>query len=142
MSRLEVNRKIPDFEYNQEGRYMMRFYDRRKTRYTVLLFLRFMGCRFTQCDVLTYAKHMPQFQQQDTQVWAIIQSPWKRIEEHYSPSLPPFMLIGDPEAELYHRFGVLPAKSKEEMEGTHFHDKIALVEKAGLAGGIKEGEPW
>jgi peroxiredoxin len=142
MAQLTVNQIAPDFEYVPAFGKKTSFYGRTQSKYTVLLFLRFMGCRFTQYDIQEYAKHISQFQEAGAQIWAVIQSAPERIEQHYTAPIPHIVLVGDPQCGLYPRFGVLPATSQAEFEGTHFHDKLALVEKAGLKGGEKEGEPW
>lgn len=142
MEQIKINQTLPDFECTPAFGKETHFYGRTKSTYTVLLFLRFMGCRFTQYDIQQYEKHMAQFQQAGAQVWAVIQSSPERIRDHYAAATPHIVLLGDPQCQLYHTFGIQPALSEEEFKGVLFQKKIALVEQAGLVGGEKEGEPW
>ncbi len=101
-----------------------------------------MGCRFTQYDIMRLREKREEFQAAGAQLFVVIQSHVKTVEEHFDTSLLDMTLLCDPESRLYQRFSVLPAQSEEEMHGKHFFEKIKKVEAAGLVGGKKEGIAW
>ena len=140
--RIKINDRIPDFKYRSAFGKEGHFYDRPQKPFTVLCFLRFMGCRFTQYDLLQLQKHRKEFQAANAEVFAVIQSPVESVKAHFAGNPPDMALLCDPDSRIYQAFGVFPAKSLEEMQGRYFSEKLAKVEAAGLVGGKKEGQPW
>lgn len=63
-----------------------------------------MGCRFTQYDIMRLREKREEFQAAGAQLFVVIQSPVKTVEEHFDTSLLDMTLLCDPESRLYQRF--------------------------------------
>lgn len=106
---------------------------------TALLFLRYFGCTLCQYDIHQFMVHYDAIKSKGGQLLIVLQSDPKKVAAQLEPGDLPFSIICDPDAELYRRFGVAPAASKEKMAGPGTMEKIGKARAAGFEHGEYEG---
>ncbi|MCI1823354.1 MAG: redoxin domain-containing protein [Megasphaera sp.] len=141
MPKVEKGQQFPDFTFHDVFYGEQKFYQRKGSQHTILLFLRFMGCRFTQYDMMQMQKKYKDFQKKDTQVLVVVQSPVETVCGYFTPETQPMTIICDPDAVLYQKFSVLPAKTREEINTKGFYDKLKIINDTNLVKGKPEGNP-
>lgn len=87
----------------------------RKAEYTLLLFLRYFGCRSCQVDMIDLAAAKDAFAAKNTRVLVVLQSRPDIAAEGSRRFELPFGIICDPEGALYRLYGVESAGSAEGM---------------------------
>ena len=103
-----IGDKAPNFNVHSpwsKGNYT--FKERKSTNTSVLFFLRYYGCLICQLDIKKIRDELSTFDQNDLDVYLIIQSTSETILEKTNQSDWPFTIICDPNAKIYEAFGVI-----------------------------------
>ncbi|MGE1062165.1 redoxin domain-containing protein [Megasphaera paucivorans] len=141
MSKVKVGTLFPDFEFTNVFAKNGTFYKRAKSKNTVLMFLRFIGCRFTQYDIIQMQKMYEQFNTKNAQIFIVVQSSPETVQQYHFVNNEAVTIICDPSEELYKKNSVLPMRTDEEVETAGYFTKLEQVEKMNLSKGEKEGNP-
>lgn len=107
---------------------------------TVFWVLRYIGCTVCRYDVHKIAERYPEFTAQNAQVFVIMQSDRRHVQDNLSATdtVLPFEIITDPEQKIYDLLSVPAAASKEELAA----DAVRLTEKRNqaIAHGFSHGD--
>ena len=109
---------------------------------TALIFLRHYGCRLSRVDILDYKAGYGKIAQTGGQLILVLQSVRQILKEAQKEEAFPFVMISDPEQELYRRYEVGAAETMEGIGSPSAAEKMRrAVEELGLRPGVKEGNP-
>lgn len=106
-------------------------------RPTILLFLRYYGCTTCQLDLRNLKMQYDKLTAAGAKALVVLQSDPEGMQAQATPF--PFEIVCDPEGVLYHRFGVAPALSMEQMVNPQVVQKIGAAKAAGFTHGAYEG---
>lgn len=116
MARLKVGDILPDFRYETPfERGLLMSSTACKANRTALVFLRYYGCTLCQYDMHEIADNYQHILGGGAQLLVVLQSEPKKLVRQLAPDAFPFSIVCDPQQELYHRFEIMPARSKESM---------------------------
>lgn len=140
---LEKNSIFPNFTYLSYDGKRKDLYEEIGDHSAAILFLRYMGCTKCRLDVHEVLMNQEGIRKKGIKVFIVFQSKISNVQEYLADF--PYEIICDPEQELYRRFDILPAQSKEELldfdgfakEHSQFKEK---KEKLGLVHGEYEGD--
>lgn len=104
-----------------------------------LLFLRYYGCTICQLDMQHLKRDYYKITDTGAKVMVVLQSDPDGIRNQIGEDTFPFEIICDPDQELYRRYNVAPALSKEKMADLNVLKKIGEARAFGLTHGAYEG---
>lgn len=139
---LKTGERMPDFSFDtpfERGRSLGETVKRVKGR-TGIVFLRYYGCTLCQYDIHRYAAEYGAVADSQGQLLIVLQSDRERLAGQMEKDSLPFDMICDPEGELYKRFEIRAAASKEDMLGPGTMEKLQAARAAGFSHGDYEGE--
>lgn len=113
MSKLTAGMKAPDFTYQTPWSDNHTLYGTLDGKTTILMFLRYYGCRVCQLDISRLIAGYDKIKAEGAQLLVVLQTEPEVISEHDEESDIPFKFICDPEHELYVLYEV-GAPSPEE----------------------------
>ncbi len=139
---LKTGERMPDFTFDtpfETGRSLGETVKRVKGR-TGIVFLRYYGCTLCQYDIHRYAAGYGAIGDSQGQLLIVLQSDRERLGRQLERNGLPFDLICDPKGELYRRFEIRAAASREELLGPGTMEKLQSARAAGFSHGDYEGE--
>lgn len=139
---LKTGERMPDFSFDtpfETGRSLGETAKRSAGR-TGIVFLRYYGCTLCQYDIHRYAAEYGKITERRGQLLIVLQSDRERLAGQMKRDSLPFDIICDPKGELYKRFEIHAAASKEDMMGPGTMEKIQAARAAGFSHGDYEGE--
>lgn len=145
MAQIEAGQKLKDYVFDTAFKSDVKLSDKVKNAdKTILLFLRYYGCRICQLDMREYAEAYDRIKAKNAQLLVVLQSPVSTMQAQTKPGDVPYDIICDPEMKLFKEFGLLVATSKETMvapeEQAAYDEKRKKFEVYGLVHGAYEGE--
>ena len=145
MAQIEAGQKLKDYIFDTAFESDVKLSDKVKNAdKTILLFLRYYGCRICQLDMREYAEAYDRIKAKNAQLLVVLQSPVSTMQAQTKPGDVPYDIICDPEMKLFKEFGLLVAASKETMvapeEQAAYDEKRKKFEVYGLVHGAYEGE--
>lgn len=144
MSRIQVNDTMPDFTFNTAYKNHQQLSEVLKGK-TIFWVLRYIGCTVCRYDVHMIAKRYDEFQNKGAQVYVVMQSDQKHVQNDLASSdtTLPFEIICDPEMNIYKTLEILPAESMEALAGgvmDQLKEKAAKARETGFSHGDYEGD--
>jgi peroxiredoxin len=149
MAKLAINDKMPDFKFDtvyEKGKTVTEVIQNKKN--TIFWVLRYIGCPTCRYDVHNMSIRYSEFTALDTQILVVMQSDPAVIRTALEDNKLPFDIICDPKMEIYDRFQISAAASKEARLPTTT-EEIAKLEKkreqvkaAGFVHGKYEGNEY
>jgi peroxiredoxin Q/BCP len=73
---------------------------------TMLSFYRYASCPFCNLRIQDLIKNYKLYHQKGLEIYAIFQSPNASIQEYVGTQQAPFSIIGNPEKDLYKKYGI------------------------------------
>lgn len=113
MSKIQLGMKAPDFTYQTPWSDNHTLYGTMNGKTTILMFLRYYGCRICQLDISRLIAGYDRIKEQDAQLLVVLQTEPAIINEHDNEEDIPFAFICDPEHELYELYEVGAPSPKE-----------------------------
>ena len=142
MPRLNVGSLMPNFEfatpYAPENRLSETV--KKVPGKTAIVFLRYLGCRMCQLDMLDYEEGYAPIAENGGQLLIVLQSDPAKVAADIPQGQVPYTIICDPDQTLYKLFDIRPASSKETMKDETSAAKFARIEEKRLVHGDFEGE--
>ncbi len=145
MAQIEAGQKLGEYVFDTAFEKDVKLSEKvKQADKTVLLFLRYYGCRICQLDMRFYADAYDRFKEKNAQLLVVLQSPVSTMQAQTKPGDVPYDIICDPEMKLFKKFGLLVADSKETMiapeDQEAYAEKRRLFDEYGLVHGAYEGE--
>lgn len=144
--RLKAGDKFPEFVfstgYKDDLNSLEVIKDAKKTVFWVL---RYIGCTVCRYDVKQIADNYQKFTDKDAQVYVVMQSDRRHIQEDLerSNTILPFEIISDPDMRIYKLFEIGSTASKEELSAgvtDELKEKVGKAREAGFVHGDYEGD--
>lgn len=124
MKRIEPDQKAPDFIFQTPWSKNHRFYDVIKEKTTILLFLRFYGCRICQLDISRLIAGYPGIEALNAQLLVVLQTEPEIISAQDKETDIPFSFLCDPEHALYELYHVGTSDASQPLPSA-VEEKIA-----------------
>jgi peroxiredoxin len=146
MARVIVGDQFPDFQIHTAhdvDEHTAEVVKRAKK--TVFWVLRYIGCTTCRYDVHLIKERYQEFRDLGVQVLVVLQSRPEIVRADLAGDEVPYEIICDPDQEIYKRFSIDPAPSKEARQPTEPADvekwqaKIEKVKASGFVHGKYEG---
>jgi peroxiredoxin len=146
MAKLAINDKMPDFKFDtvyEQGKTVAETIQSKK--HTIFWVLRYIGCPTCRYDVHNMFLHYAEFTALDAQILVVMQSDPAVVKETLEEHKLPFDIICDPKMEIYNRFQISAAASREDRMPTdpeeieRLDKKRAQVKASGFVHGKYEG---
>jgi len=124
MKKIKKGMQIIDFTFHTPWlkNQVFSHYLKRK-RKTILVFMRFYGCRLCQLDINKMIKSYSEFQKRNTQILIVLQTEPSIIRNQHNKSETPLTFICDPNHFLYRLYGLetynykdKPKEVKEKLQ--------------------------
>ena len=112
---LTIGTTAPDFRFQTADGSGLLSEELQKAEKTLLIFSRYLGCPFCQLDLLSYCEEYARFREKNAQILLVLQSSPETLRQQTLAKEVPFLLISDPQQELYHLYEVKPAASMLKM---------------------------
>jgi peroxiredoxin len=116
MSKLQAGMKAPDFTYQTPWSDNHTLYGTIDDKTTILMFLRYYGCRICQLDISRLIAGYDRITELNAQLLVVLQTEPEVISEHDKEEDIPFAFICDPEHELYELYEVGAPTAEEAGE--------------------------
>lgn len=144
MAQIEAGQKLKDYVFDTAFESDVKLSDKVKNAdKTILLFLRYYGCRICQLDMREYAEAYDRIKAKNAQLLVVLRALFPPCGPDQAGDVP-YDIICDPEMKLFKEFGLLVAASKETMvapeEQAAYDEKRKKFEVYGLVHGAYEGE--
>lgn len=110
-NRLAPGEAATDFTYNGGDGVTLRLSDLRG-RKVLLAFFRNAACALCNLRVRQFIRRYSQWQQQGLEVVAVFESPDSTMSQYVGKQETPFLLVPDPQAEIYDQYGVEVSEDK------------------------------
>ena len=145
MEKIQAGTKLNDFTFDTPFASGVALSDKvKEADKTVLLFLRYYGCRICQLEMREYTAAYDRLKAKNAQLLVVLQSPVSTMLAQTKPGEVPYDIICDPEMKLFQQFELHVAASKETMTRPEDAEKIAekraKYDEYGLVHGAYEGE--
>ena len=145
MAQIEAGQKLGEYVFDTAFEKDVKLSEKvKQADKTVLLFLRYYGCRICQLDMRFYADAYGRFKEKNAQLLVVLQSPVSTMQAQTKPGDVPYDIICDPDMGLYKEFELGVAASKEAMirpeDMPKFAAKREKMAEYGLEHGAYEGE--
>ena len=101
MAKMEPGQKFIDFDYLTPWNDVKRFSEMAKGSRTVIKFLRYLGCRNCQIDILETEENCWKLINEGVKIFVVLQSDPETMQEAYGDQWPHFVFILDPQMKLY-----------------------------------------
>lgn len=137
--RLRIGQEIPNFRFNTISGKDIDYLLSKKGRKSVLLFLRYYGCRICQLDLWDLQDNIDQFIKKDIDIKVVLQSDPEKMKNSLVENPFDYEILCDPEYKLYKKFDIRAADTVEELSGGNTVEKISRAKEAGLEHGEYEG---
>lgn len=135
---LKKGQKIPNFDcLTKDGIFNIK--EIIKNKKTILIFLRFYGCRITQYELKDFSDYYESLKLKNYNLIIILQSSIETIENAYKTKKYPFLLISDLNEEIYKMFDIKPALNREVLSSDKDKLKVKKADEFGLKKGLIEG---
>lgn len=141
MGKLIENQIMPNFLFSTPFQRNLSFYQAVSGKKSILLFLRFIGCRLTQLAIQKLRDDFSSSEKKNMNAFVVVQSEAGVVREYFDEGTLPFTVICDPEQTLYKQFDIQPAKSIEELQGGETKRIIEQLANMEFVRGKDEGEP-
>ncbi len=115
------------------------FVDRPSKKSSIIFFLRYYGCLICQLDIKKIKDQIDTFHKRDLEVYVIIQSESKTIQEKTNEVDWNFNIVCDPEAVIYEKYGVVTGNIFQFLHPTGL-PKVIKSLRVGHKHGKFEGE--
>lgn len=141
MTRLQKGSIMPNFTFHTAYEDHLQIYDVLKGK-TVFWVLRYIGCTVCRFDVHLISERYKKFKEKGAQVFVVMQSDQKHVQEDLKDVKLPFDIICDENMEIYQALDILPAHSKKELIGdkrSELLEKDAKASTLGFSHGDYEG---
>ena len=138
-TKLTKGQVAPDFTFDTPWETGKSLYGSLGGKKTFLLFLRYRGCTICQLAIHRLIEEYHLFTDKGAQVLVVLQSEPATIAGQDKAEDFPFTIVCDPKEELYHLYGVEPAKNKLGMASVKTIKEIQQSKKMGLTHGKYEG---
>jgi len=130
MNEIKRGMKAINFEFNTPWSNKKYIFDEIDNKKTVLLFLRFYGCRISQLDMSKLEENYHNFIELNSQVFIVLQTDPFIIRERIKKNDLPFTIICDPEHKIYKLYGV--KSSNKKVINQNYIDKLNEAKKKGF----------
>lgn len=130
LGKLKVGMKARDFNFDTPWSYNKNFFNEIKKGKTILLFLRFYGCRVCQLDMKRIQDNYEEFLKKKSQVFIVLQTEQKVIREQDHKDDIPYTIICDPGHKLYNLYSV--GAIREEKYEKLVQEKVKQAELQGI----------
>ncbi len=140
--RFKVGDRFPDFKFNTTYHDNLYVHDVLKGN-TVFWCIRYIGCPVCRYDVHCIKEKYDEIQKKNAQVYVVMQSDQKHIQDALKDEDLPFEIICDPEMKFYKELEINPALTKEELIGANRKDlekKREACKALGYTHGDYEGD--
>ncbi len=101
MSKLVPGMKMPDFTVIRPWKEPKKLSELTNGKKTIIQFLRYLGCRMCQIDILDYCDEYHKFAEAGVNFFVVLQSAPETIREVYKEGDVPFDFILDPDQAIY-----------------------------------------
>ena len=136
--RFKVGDYFPDFIFNTAYRKNLQVHEI-LNKETVFWCIRYIGCPVCRYDVHCIKEKYAEIQKKNAQVFVVMQSDQKHIQDVIKEDELPFEIICDPEKKFYNELEIDPALSKEELIG-HNTDELEKKRQACKELGYTHGD--
>ena len=136
--RFKVGDYFPDFIFNTAYRKNLQVHEV-LDKETVFWCIRYIGCPVCRYDVHCIKEKYAEIQKKNAQIFVVMQSDQKHIQDVIKEDELPFEIICDPEKKFYNELEIDPALSKEELIG-HNTDELEQKRQACKELGYTHGD--
>lgn len=129
---------FPNFEYVSYDGNRKELYSQIEQSPAAVLFLRYIGCTKCRLDLHELLASEAMIRKKGLRVFVVFQSEPQTVRQEVGQF--PFEIICDPEQQLYRRFEVAAAQTREELLALdHFGREHEAFQKAKVALGLTHG---
>ncbi|MBQ6836059.1 MAG: redoxin domain-containing protein [Clostridia bacterium] len=141
MAKITAGVKLPDFTYNTPYKSGINIAETvKKCKKTAIVFLRYYGCPICQYDIHSFRENYYMIENVDGQMLVVLQSDREKLAKSLNKNDLPFVIICDPDMELYRMFEIGKASSMVKMMDFSTVGKVAKATFKGMKHGEYEGE--
>ncbi len=142
MSRLTAGMRLPDFSFQTSNGALKCVETDVLGKRTVFWVIRYIGCTICRYDIHVLAQKYSRLQEKGVQLFVVLQSDPKNVQEELKDADIPFDIICDPEMHIYKQFEIPTAADMKQLGGTtpELLQRLQNKGKAAAACGFSHGK--